>query len=341
MFDGGFDIFYIFPMIVFGIIIISIVVAAIRSKKLQSKKSELVKNSEFIEKNRAKYEQIIDNNAASIADERKEYKRNGIIFGILVLSSILIYFVTMQTYFIFLIPVVIIVGGIIFGKKANAYATKSKEMYEETAKSILKELDPNLDYYPDRGYSYQEYQPLYFYEDCDRFTSEDMIVNSRTGFRTADITVESEHEDDDGHTSYVTEYDGSLAKIGIKNINCTIILGGLSKHSFRRSDTFTKIMFEHDEFNKEFLCFTDNELTAYKILTPDIMDELVTIKKSTIGDMEARLINDKLYIRFSGTNGFDGREDSKEELFASVAVLDEIMKSMNKIKEIIERKNND
>ena len=336
-----FELVFFFQIIVIGLIVGTIVITVFKQNKLQDKKRDLAKNNEFIEKNRAKYEQIINSNAASIADERKGYKKNGIIFAILVIIPLLLYFVTMQIVFIFLFPVVIIVGGIIFGKKANAYITKSKRMYEEIAQDILKDLDSNLEYYPNRGYSYQEYSLLYFYEDCDRFTSEDMIVSNKTSFCTADIKVESEHEDDDGHTSYVTEYDGSLAKINIKNVGCTIILGGLSKLAFRRSDVFTKIMFEHDEFNKQFLCFTDNELTAYKVLTPDIMEELVHIKKNTIGDIEVRIINDELYIRFRGTNGFDGREDSKEELFSSVAVLEEIMKTMNRIKEIVERKTMD
>lgn len=331
----------IFHFIVVGIIIVSIVIGVMNNKKLQNKKSELVKSNEFIEKNRAKYEQIINSNVESISEEKKEYKRNSVIFVILILIPLVLYFVTRQIVFMFLFPVVIVVGGLIFGKKASAYTSKSKEMYDETAKTILKELDPNLEYFSNRGYSYQEYRSLYFYEDCDRFTSEDMIINNKTTFCSADITIESEHEDDDGHTSYVTEYDGSLARINVKDIGCTIILGGLSKLSFKRSDVFTKIMFEHDEFNKEFLCFTDNELVAYKVLTPDIMEELVYIKKNTIGNIEVRIIKDKLYIRFNGTNGFDGREDSTEELFSSIAVFDEIMKTMNKIKGIIEKKNSD
>ena len=109
--------------------------------------------------------------------------------------------------------------------------------------------DADLEYFPGKGYTYQEYMPLYFYEDCDIFTSDDMIINNKTSFCTADIKIQSEHEDDDGHTSYVTEYDGSLAKIDIIDIKCTIILGGLSKGSFKRSDILTEIMFENDKLS--------------------------------------------------------------------------------------------
>lgn len=328
------------PFIVWGLLVLVIIAGIIKNQKKQKEIGELAKKNKFIEKNRAKYEQMISNNANTLSNERKEFKRNLIIYVILCCIPLILFFVTKNGVFVFLFPVLLIVLGLIFNKKSGLYLVKSKEMYNESAKTILKELDPNLEYFPTRGIDYQEYKSLYFVENCDRFSSEDMIINEKTGFCSSDITIESEHEDDDGHTYYSTEYDGSLAKIDIKDIGCKIVLGGLSKYSFIEKN-FSKIMFEHDEFNKEFLCFTDNELIAYKILTPDIMEELVNVKKNTIGDINVRLINNHLYIRFSGTNGFDGREDSANELFNSVAVLEEIMKTMNKIKEIIERKNMD
>lgn len=333
------SIYLIVFFVFFAFIVVSIIMGLRNRKKDEAKMNELIQSDEFITKNREKYEQIINNNAASISGEKKEYHRNGIIFGILVLIPLILYVITNHIIFMILFGLVAVVGGIIFAKKADGYMTKAKGMYDETAKAILKELDSNLDYRPNVGFDMHEYLKLWFAEDCDRYSSEDMIVNTKTGFTYADIIIESEHEDDEGHTHYTVEFDGSITKMDIKNIGCTIILGGLSKHTSMKYFGFKKIMFEHDEFNKEFLCFTDNELIAYKVLTPDIMEEFVNVKKNTIGDINVRILNDKLYIRFSGTNGFDGREDSKEELFKSVAVLEEIMKTMDKVKKIIERKN--
>ncbi len=332
---------YIYFFVVIAFAIVLGIIAYKKNKKMESQLNELIKNNEFIAKKRDKYEQIINNNAASIADEKKDYQKYGILFGILALIPLVLFVIFHHYIFMILFTIVFIIGAVIVGKKMSAYSVKAQKMYNETAKEILKELNPDLEYYPDRGYLYQEYNSLHFYEECDRFYSEDMIINNKTGFTSADIIVESEHEDDDGHKYYSTEYEGSLARIDIKNIGCNIILGGLSKYTSMKYVGFNKIMFEHDEFNKEFLCFTDNELIAYKVLTPDIMEELVNIKKNTIGDINVRIMNNKLYIRFSGTNGFDGKEDSKDELFLSVVILEEIMKTMDNIKKIIEKKNMD
>ena len=332
-------VFFLFFIAIIILFIAMLIYSRKKTKNSTKYKEDLVSNNEFIKKNREKYEQIMNNNYESLSDERLKARRIIIFYVIICIIPLTLYFIFKNFIFILLFPVILITFGLICGNKINEYFRKSREMYNNTAQSILKEFDSNLEYYPTNGYKKEEYYKLYFAEPCDRFSSEDLIVNDSTGFYSADILVESEHEDDDGNTYYSTEYDGSLAKMDIKDIGCTIILGGLSKYSSIRNKEFQKVLFENDSFNKEFLCFTNNEFTSYKILTPDIMEEFIRIRENMLDDIDIRIINDKLYIRFSGTNGFDGDEGSKDELFKSVAVLEEIMKTMEKVKKIIENKN--
>ena len=170
-----------------------------------------------------------------------------------------------------------------------------------------------------------------------------MIVNLQKNFIYADILVESKEEDDDGHTYYETQFDGTLARMNINNVDCNIILGGLGENSFFKNGSYKNIKFENDEFNKLFVCFANNELNAYKVLTPDVMEEFVNIKKNSLGDIDIRIFNDKLYIRFKDTNGFDStilnKKTEKENLFKSVAILNQRIKTMNKVKIIIDNKN--
>ena len=97
-----------------------------------------------------------------------------------------------------------------------------------------------------------------------------------------------------------------------------------------------------DEFNSLFRAYTDNELLAYKILTPDVMEEFVNIKNNTYGDIDIRILNNKLYIRFLSGNGFDSSALTKDEdrvnLCKSIAVLEEVMNTMDKVKKIIDNK---
>ena len=65
------------------------------------------------------------------------------------------------------------------------------------------------------------------------------------------------------------------------------------------------------------------------------MEEFVKIEKTAIGVVDIRIIYDKLYIRFKNTNGFD----SAAGIFMSITILGEIMKTVEKVKNIIQNKN--
>ena len=72
------------------------------------------------------------------------------------------------------------------------------------------------------------------------------------------------------------------------------------------------------------------------------MEEFVNIKNNTYGDIDIRIINNKLYIRFLSGNGFDSssltQNEDRENLYKSIAVLEEVMNAMDKVKKIIENK---
>ncbi len=350
------DNLIIIIFIVFFIInvVISLIYRSKKNKKLLSIKEnektmsidDIVKNNQFIANNREKYEKIMDQNALSLQGERKKtcfFIVLEIIVMFVILASLFLLKNKIGLLFIIIIPVSIIGIGIIATKSTGAYSSQNEENFNNVVRNILKDLDSNFEYYPQNGYKYEEYSKLIFGEPCDRFYSNDMIINLRNGFNYADILVKSREEDDDGHTYYETQFDGTLARMDINNVNCNIILGGLGENSFFKDELYKNIKFENDEFNKLFVCFASNELNAYKVLTPDVMEEFVNIKRNSLGDIDIRIFNDKLYIRFKGTNGFDStilnKKVEKENLFKSIAILDQVIKTMNKVKIIIDNKN--
>ena len=327
--------FYIAFIVFFCLVIIIIVKKTMQSGYSIEKKKKLVEDSKFISEKREKYEKMMNEYNNDLQPKREQVRKSFIIYGIVCVIPFIMFFITQNLLFLLLFIIVVIGFGLVFTRLSSGYYRSYAQKTNQTIATILKEFDNNLDYYPSNGYNRTEYMSLYFGEYCDHYSSNDMIINTKTGFCYANVLTEREEEDKDGDTYYVTEFDGTLARLGIKNVGCTIILGGLSNKSFRKSDTFEMIKFENDDFNKEFLCFSDNELISYKILTPDIMEEFINIKKNTIGDIDIRIVNDKLYIRFRGTNGFD---EMGENLFESMAVLEEIIKTMDKIKIIIDNR---
>ena len=298
--------------------------------------SKLPKDNNYVLKNQDKLNQ-------KFSDSYKELeplKKRIIYLLIIVIICIVASFLIKNKYFsYFSIGLSIVLLAI----SSYSYSSKSDKKFTEIAKEIIHDYDNDLEYKPHEGFSYSEYALCRFPEDCDRFYSEDMIINEKKGFYFADIKVESEHRDKDDDTYYVTEYEGSLARIYIEDVNCKIYLGGMQIGLFFRNDDYKKIKLENDEFNKLFMAYTDNELLAYKLLTPDVMEEFVKIKKNSFGDIDIRILNNKLYIRFLSGNGFDSssfkQEIDKDNLCSSIAVLEEVMKTMEKVKTIINDKN--
>ena len=296
---------------------------------------ELASNNKFVLENKEKLSKTFDEKY----QELEPFKMKMVYAGLLIIICIIASFIIKQKYFTY---ISLGISGVIFAVSIYKYNEKEDEKYNEIVKEVIHDFDSDLDYQPHSGFIQHEYSLCRFPKTCDLFYSEDMIINEKKGFRYADITVQSEHRDKDGDSYYVTEYEGSLAKMDIKNVGCKIFLGGMKIGLFFDKNDYKSIKFENDEFNSLFRAYSDNELQAYKILTPDIMEEFVYIKKNSFGDIDIRILDNKLYIRFLSGNGFDSsafsKEKDKEGLCQSIAVLEDVMNTMEKVKKIIEKK---
>ncbi len=324
-------------VIIFLFFVISVVIPIFLKKKNQRSpvsKKDITKNNQFVLENQERFEKIIDNDYNELSSLRTNIYISLIIFVIFIVS---LFFIDNKIYSYVFIGISFILVIVCIYK----YHSKDRKKYAEIVQKIIHEYNPELVYNPIDGFTSNEYRMCRFPETYDRFTSEDMITNLQKDFYFADIKVESRHEGDN-YTYYITEYEGSLAKIKIKDIGCQIYLGGIRGTSIFQKSGYQYIKFENDEFNSLFAAYTSNELMAYKILTPDVMEEFVNIKRKMFGDVDIRIINDTLYIRFLSGNGFvnssfNGKRE-KNSLFQSIAVLEEVIKIMNKVKTIIENK---
>ncbi len=325
--------------VVVGLIIfICVIFVSSRVRYSKITKRELKNNNKYIESNKEKLSKLFDEKYQELEPIKKRMICALVFLVVAIVSS----FIINNKYYSIIAIGITGIWLIVFFLDYNSNSDKK---FYEIAREIIKDFDNELDYQPSMGFTSAEYGFCRFPETCDRFHSEDMIVNKSKGFQFADVLVESEYEDDDGHTHYSTEYQGSLAKMSIKDVDCKIFLGGMKTNWLFSNKDYIKIKFENDEFNDLFRAYADNELIAYKILTPDVMEEFVNIKKYSFGDVDIRILNNKLYIRFLSGNGFDSssfsKEMDKENLCQSIAVLEEVMKTMEKVKKIIERKNVD
>ncbi len=237
--------------------------------------------------------------------------------------------------------------GLVFTSKYEEIKNRYDVHFKSTnvIPNAIKYYNPNLIYHSYDGYSEEEYKNCYFLEGWDRYFSGDGVSDSRTGFFCADVKTEVETEDEHGNRGYIITFSGSLARIPIPNCNCEIILGGIKSKDYSiylNHVQFIPVEFESDIFNKLYTSYATNQIEAYRVITPDIIEQLVHLKQNTFGDIDVRIKNNYLYVRFNSGDGFVpnllNRKKEEESVVASIAVLDEVYRTTQNIKNILERK---
>lgn len=304
-----------------------------KSDHVENNRKRVIENNETIKNNRVFFNKTVNEN--NTVRSNLTNKIFYVFIGMVVIFVILIFIVGMSSPLPY---IVLIIAFIMYVYMANnSYSNKFKST---VLSDVIREYDPELEYYPFGGISGKEYRMCHFMEIYDYFHSEDLIVNQNKGFECCDITLEREYEDINDKIRHEIVFKGSLAKMEIKNIECNIFLGNYRSGIF--NNNFQKIAFENDTFNRVFTTYTDNELVAYKILTPDVMEQFVELKEKSLIDLDIRIINDHIYIRFlSGDSFIPVLHNEKEEIdniMESLAMVEEIIKTMDAVKDIIAKK---
>ncbi len=310
----------------------------VKQNVTSKKNKRVIRERVFSKEMEEKYLNILlhDNKYLSVT-KRRIIKLTVIIINLLIIV-IVYFYLNKQIWIIF---VCFLISALFLYKLDSNYKGYFKD---NLIHKIISEYDANLKYYPIYGISKDEYKNCRFQEYFDYYHSEDLIINVKTGFQFADIILKREYTDSEGHTHTDVVYCGSLARLPIKNIHCNIYLGNTTCNIFGENN-FAELDFENDEFNKMFGALSDNELQAYKILTPDVMEKFVELKKNFFTDLDIRLLNDCLYMRFLSGNGFvpslTSIKKEQDSIITSLAVLHEVIDVMGKVKDIIENKNLD
>ncbi len=310
--------------------------------KVDSMRNQILKNNEYIKNNKEKIDVIIKNNSELALGSRIGMIFTGLMFVVLEFFTFNLFINQAKWNFTIMANVcgiIVILCTIIELTISKNYKNSFKE---KIVKGILKDYNSMLNYFPEKGIPEEEYDACKFKDKYDNYYSEDLITDNTNLFRFADVRTEVEYEDNDGHKSRTIVYSGSLACISIKNINCRIFLGNV-KNNILSSEDYKKINFENEEFNKLFPTYTDDELTAYKILTPDVMERFSNLKKDAFTDIDIRFLNNKLYIRFVTGDGFTpslfNPALEKKSIYTSIAVLEEVISTLSMVRDILEDKN--
>jgi len=209
-----------------------------------------------------------------------------------------------SAFFAFLIIVtgviVAIIGGVEFSKL-------KKKFKFEVLSTFFSEAIPGITYLPNQGLSQPDVYATEFLKRADRFYSEDMLQGKldEVDFLSSDVKLEERHVQ---HTKngtrvyYVPYFIGRVFKFTFNKPfdGYLQVLEGGSPLSNRK---FKKVELESVDFNKKFKTYSTNELSAFYVLTPDIMEAIFELEKRNPGRIGLSFSEENLYIAIN--NGKD------------------------------------
>lgn len=208
--------------------------------------------------------------------------------------------------------ILFIISILILALKANKGNREIKtEKRQPTYAELFKEkiVGPIIEnsfeaskYEPKKGISRFEYVKAGYRDRIDRYHSDDLIIaplksnEDNTTFITfAEVHTEVESRDKDGHVSYSTQFQGLAGSFLIpKDVGKRIYIrsnGGVGIWNKNR------VKMDMPEFEKMFDVESDDAILTMRILTADVMAEMIDLYNKYKYRFEIHIINDTVYMR--------------------------------------------
>lgn len=213
--------------------------------------------------------------------------------------------------FSMLIPIFIFGGVIMLSVVTNRISQEYKNLYKGTfVVDTLKACFDNTEYWWERGFNSDQVANFGLTQMGNRFSSEDYLKGTYKGvdFEQADVTVKYKSS---GKNSTTTIYfKGRMFAfdfpykpvVSVQVFSSNFAYRGRTHTGFRTN----KIEMESSHFNKKFDVKSVNELDAFYVLTPHVMERIENLR-SQFGNVAMHFCGKKLYVGINMTgNAFDG-----------------------------------
>lgn len=256
------------------------------------------------------YTRLYRENFEELEALRKKEK-NGIIkmlFVFLIIFGLCAMFPAFAILFI-AIAVVIIINSLRINSKANSMTNNNGQSYkqvfkEKIVKPMIENCFDNARYTPEEGISSYEYLKGGYNESHDRYNSEDLVLASfateeseAVVIKFAEVHTERESKDEDGNRTYSTVFHGLAGNFLLpKDIQSQIYIRsnwrvwGIGKNS-------NKVKMDMPEFEKLFDVESKDAIMAMRVLTADIMAEMIDLYNKYKYQFEISILNDTVHMR--------------------------------------------
>lgn len=231
-----------------------------------------------------------------------------IFFGLFVFLAPILFLQNLGTasFAFFAAGVIAVVVGISYPVRARKI---SRDIIKNTLiKSTLAGVFDNLEYYPDRMISQEEIKNTSIIDDdWDEISGSDYVKGTYRGINVefSDVFLEKidEYVDSDGHThtdrKKVFRGLWMICDFG-KTLSTSLTLrerrgrGFIAKLSLvnAKSDVET----ENEEFNKKFSILTDSGHDAFYVLTPHMMEYILSTERFAGGHLFMEFVGSRVHI---------------------------------------------
>lgn len=228
-----------------------------------------------------------------------------------------------------LIPVAIIAGIIVY---CTVYKKSYKEYHryfkEEFIAGLIRGLIPDAVYEPKSGFSRQLISGTGLMMMGNIYSSEDYIRGSYDGvpFERADVLIQDESTDSDGNTSTTTYFRGRWM-IFESNKNFTADLQIIGKgfgYARTKKGIFTRkterrhaVETEDEAFNKQFKCLCQDDVEAFYLLTPGVMQSLMQLVQRLDGKVMVGFVDNRVHVAVNS-----GKDSLEPALFRAFSEKD-------------------
>lgn len=292
------------------------------------------------------YEKICEN-GNEILKQAKKQKKSRILKTIIICFFVNLIFYFLDKELIFL-PLTISLSALVLLLVIHKESQKYRNLYKDfVIKELVINFDNKLNYNSQEGIIKSDYNLSHFEIDYDEFFSKDRIF----GKLVKDNYIEMAHvitkqvkreKDADGNekTERIETFNGIYGFVRLeKNSNANI---HIANNSITKKYNAKRIEIDSAEFEQNFDCLTEDKIIALKILTSDLIEEFVKLKREDFKGFEVKIINDMIFFRFRSGQIFEPpkiKKDLDEELIRKyynsivfpISLMENLIKNVNKL----------
>ena len=282
-----------------------------------------------------------------IVQKLEKLRKQRLLYGKIILACILINIPLLMfgSGIIFIVGIIVLIGGVvIFANLSGKVTEEYKKLYKENfVISILEEKFDDVIYDYKRGLEKNYVEQFGLTSMGNRFSSEDYIKGSYKGigFEQSEVRIEHKGRNDDTASIYfrgrMIAFDFQFKDVkSVQAFSDNFPHRGTPKINY----SMKKVQMENVDFNKKFDVLAADEVEAFYVMTPQLMEKVDCLKEK-YENVALNFQGNKLYIGiWSGVDAFDGDisrpinyYDEKATIMSDVRVITDIIEVLGMMKE--------